>query len=217
MNKRISYNSEFLDSRFEKEIRSNKYIPYRVLPREKYKRGSMYYINFEDLYLKILDVKYKNNIIEFVYAKTIDNNFYQYLVSDLTINDYRIEKDSKFIYKRNIINDGHQYTGAEIIYWFFINDIDCFNEKYAGFWKFVDSYSAHRIADNNKYIIKADIDNNGNYYNCIIARQNPRTRHKKSYNSYTNEFMKNQKEYDYHRIKDFHENRFNEVMKIEDL
>ena len=49
MNKRISYNSEFLDSRFEKEIRFNKYIPYRVLPREKYKRGSIYYINFEDL------------------------------------------------------------------------------------------------------------------------------------------------------------------------
>ena len=48
------------------------------------------------------------------------------------------------VYKDNIVNSDKFYSGAEIVYWFFMNNINCSNEKYNGFWKYVDTHSAHR-------------------------------------------------------------------------
>lgn len=213
MNNEITYGSDLFKNKIDQEIRSKKYIPYRVFPHEKYKKGSLYYLEYYDLFLKVLDLNYQNNILEFIYGRTIDGNLYQYLTLDLSSSDYRLEKDTKELYKKKtIINDDIAYYGAEIVYWFFMNNIDCFSAKYKGFWKFVDRYSDHRIADNTKYILKADIDKNGNYKHCIVIKNTYRTMSTKMENKnniITDEFMKRQKEYDFHRIKDYHENRFN--------
>ena len=93
-----------------------------------------------------------------------------YICTDIEVGyDYRVDKDFSEIYKKKtIVNDGCTYSGAEIIYWFFMNNITCFNRKYKRFWHLVDPYSLDRIDDNKMYILTADESPYGRYYNCQI-------------------------------------------------
>ena len=98
---------------------------------------------------------------------------YGLICTDLELyKDYRLDKDHNNLHTVDIINSGKIYTGAEIIYWFFMNNINCFDPKYKGFWKFIDTYSQHRISDYNKYKIVADLNGKGYYTNCRIIRVN---------------------------------------------
>ncbi len=169
MMKEISYSP---NENINDKIRKKHYIPYLISNKNiKYEANRWYYNAYWGQFLKVISVKYdRYNVLEECYIRWEDD-MYGLICTDLEIgSDYKIEKDYKEIYKENIINNDKIYTGAEIIYWFFINGITCFNKKYKGFWRFIDNSSDHRIYDFNKYKVVADIDNNKNYINCKIIR-----------------------------------------------
>lgn len=168
MLKEIYYSN---DKRLIEKCKRSKIIPYRVTPRVKYEVNRWYYNDYWRQCFTVLSVSYDiDGFLKEVYIKWDDGN-YGLICTDLDINDLRLERDHKGIYKQNIINSDKIYTGAEIVYWFFINGINCFNKKYFGFWKFIDTYSAHRISDYTKYKIVAIYDEENDKYNeCKIIK-----------------------------------------------
>lgn len=156
------------------KIRRKHLIPYQInSPDIKYETNRWYYNDYWGSYFKVLRVKYnKYNILEECEVMWEDGN-YGLICTDLELyRDYRLDKDHNNLHTQDIINSGKIYTGAEIIYWFFMNNINCFNPKYKGFWKFIDTYSKHRIYDYNKYKIVADLNGKQCYTNCRIIRIN---------------------------------------------
>lgn len=207
MDSRIRYSS---GSSLERKIKEKKLIPYHLYPNDRYKKKQWYFCLYDNIIFKVLEVKYnKDGELDHAYIRT-DDNLYSYIASDLTDEDYYIERDTEQIYKENIINSTKTYTGAEIIYWFFIHDITSFDKKYKNFWIYLDRYSTYRISDYSRYYVIADQDKDGNYINCkfIRARLNK--------NTYTNEqkkedqeFLKELKEKDEKKVKKIHEKKNN--------
>lgn len=168
MMKEIIYTT---NNRINEMIKEKHIIPYVITSKDiKYEANRWYYNAYWGSTLRVISVKYDHNDnLEECYIKWEDG-CYGLICTELEIwGDLRLEKDHKNIAESNIINDGKSYTGAEIIYWFFINEINCFNKKYKGFWKFVDGTSDHRISDYAKYRVVAD-EKNGNYINCRIIK-----------------------------------------------
>lgn len=168
MNKTISISPNV---RIEEKIRLKHMIPYRVSPSVKYENGNWYYSDYWRQTFRVIDAKYNRyGVLKDAYIRWDDGN-YGLICADLDFTDLKLERDEKEIYKmKDIVNSDQVFTGAEIVYWFFMNNIDCFNRKYKGFWKFVDRFSAHRIADFSKYMITAEL-NNGKYVGCKITKQ----------------------------------------------
>ena len=168
MYKNISYGNKKL----EDLIRKKHLIPYSLNRRDRYERGKYYYSEFLGLTFKVLFVKYyESGELEGAEVK-YENGLRAYICTDIDPGyDYRVEKDTKELYKKDeIVNDGNIYTGAEIRYWFFMRGIDCFSGRYKGFWNSIDSFSTRRIVDSNRYTIVADPTFTGKYYNCRIIR-----------------------------------------------
>lgn len=164
---RIVYSN---NPRMEEKIRNNHFIPYKVNRSIKYEANRTYYSDYWNQYFKVLSVKYnKQGVLDNAEVFWEDKN-YGLICTDLCEYDLRLDRDYEKIYKHDIINSGKSYTGAQIVYWFFMNNINCFNRKYKGFWKFIDNFSAYRLNDYNKYIISGDINENGIYINCKITR-----------------------------------------------
>lgn len=164
-------NITYSNQRFERKIRNKHLIPYRVFPSNRYKIGRYYYNGFYDEIFKVDEVSYKNNSLEFAMI-SYDDGRQSYICTQLDpVEDYRLEKDKNKIYNKDIINTGKAYTGAEIVYWFFINNITSLNKQFKGFWKFVDSTSAHRISDNSYYYLTADTNYLNIYINCKVIRE----------------------------------------------
>ena len=133
MYKNITYGNHKL----EKSIREKHVIPYSLGRDDKYIKNMIYFNDFNQNTFKVLYVKYsENGELEGAEIR-YDNGMHSYICTDIDPGyDYRIEKDFKNICdKSTIVNDGNVYSGAEIIYWFFINNISCFDRKYKGFWK----------------------------------------------------------------------------------
>lgn len=169
MNDVISYT--FNDA-IDKEIRKYHLIPHRVTRETLYKKNHIYYSSYWGAIFKVLSVEYDEKTNEFFGAYIrYESNYYGMICSELNIDDYELEIDHKKLYKENIVNSNIPYSGAEIRYWFFVNNINGFNPVYRGFWKFVDNTSGHKISDENKYIVCADINpKTGNYINCMMKR-----------------------------------------------
>ena len=170
MDKNITYSD--INTDIDEKIKKKKVIPYSIFPGDRFKKGKWYYSRFYDNFFKILDVKYsENGKLEIAYIIT-DNNMYSVITTDLCTDDLLLEKDKKNIYKSNIFNTNIPYTGAEIKYWFFVNNIDCFNQKYINFWKFVDRFSEYCLDDKKKYRCYANQDLEGNLINCRVKEYN---------------------------------------------
>lgn len=164
--KEIIYSS---NNKFENFLKNNNFIPYRVSPRIQYENRKYYYSDYWGNIFQVLNVTYENNLLSNAYIKWEDGN-YGLICTDLDFRDYKLVKDKKNICNKDIINDNEYYTGAEIIFWFFKHNINCFNQKYKGFWKYIDSSSAHRLADNTKYKLSAILKNDI-YTNCMIIKK----------------------------------------------
>ncbi len=164
MNNIITY-SDF-NSDIDDKIRKKKVIPYSIFPGEKFHRGTWYYSRYYNNFFKVLDIETINGE-DFISIRT-DDNRYSCISTDLCTDDLMLEKDKKEIYKTYIFNSNIPYTGAEIRYWFFMHDIDCFNTKYSQFWKYVDRYSKCALDERKKYRCYAKIDKNGNLTNCRV-------------------------------------------------
>lgn len=148
MNKYIMYTyNKQIDSLFKLKH----FIPYKMSPNIKYETGQMYYSDYWRDYFKTISVNYKNNLLDNAYIKWHDGN-YGLICTDPDYADYRLEKDKKELYKENcIINNNKVYSGAEIIYWFWIHNINSDNEKYNGYWKFLDKESGQKVSDYSQY------------------------------------------------------------------
>lgn len=150
-------------------IKVRHYIPYHIKENEKYRENKNYFNYYWNMCFKVVEAHYKsNNELEYIYVKCRDHT-YHVISSDLYYQDYLLIKDIKKIYEEDIINSTKIYTGAEIIYWFYINKIDLEDKKFCGFSKFVSSKSNFRLSDENKYKISASIKNDI-YTDIIIKR-----------------------------------------------
>lgn len=168
MYKTISYGNKKL----EESIRTKHVIPYILGVKDKYEKGNYYFSAFYGKIFKVLFVKYYNTgELEGAEIRHTDG-LHAYMCTEIDPEcDYLLIRDVKEIYNRKeIVNDGQIYTGAEIRYWFYMNNIDCFNRKYKGFWNYIDSYSPKRINDNDKYMMMAKYDRFGNYTQCRMCK-----------------------------------------------
>ena len=63
------------------------------------------------------------------------------------------------IEKIDLINSEKSYTGAEIKYWFLMNNIDLeFGSQYAGFWSFLNPCSKTLLIDNKFYYVSYNVE-----------------------------------------------------------
>ena len=172
MKSRIFYS---FDNSLEKLIHSKKIIPYQIDHNEKLVKGKWYYEYRYPYIFKVTDANYSvSGLLD--YATTITEEGYVSCISNDHLvpgEDYMIEFDRVKLYKSTIINSPILYTGAEIRYWFFINNIDFFNEKYRGFWEYVDTFSPNKVIDKEKYFISG-VYEDGIYNNCKLIREKPK-------------------------------------------
>lgn len=166
MNKIIYSNSAVLD----RKIRLKHYIPYHIKKGEKYQERKKYFNYYWDMCFKVIYITHdRDQLLENICVRA-DNNTYHVLCSDLDIYDYLLIKDNEKIYTQDIINSNKSFTGAEIIYWFYVNNIDIEGSKYHGFQSYISNDSNFRLSDTNRYKIFAKLNKNGNYVNCKIKR-----------------------------------------------
>lgn len=167
MDKEITYSTSSIKNDL---FREKHLIPYRVTPMTKYDINKYYSVESWHGFFKVLEVDYSDRgELEGATIRWNDNTYW-YTCTGLNFGDYRLEKDKECIFKKNIINSDKIYTGAEIVYWFFMNHINCINSKYCELWKYVDGSSPYRLSDNGKYYINCDINELGNYTNPRIYK-----------------------------------------------
>ena len=162
----IIYNdSKILDH----AIRNRHYIPYHIKKNEKYRENKNYFNYYWNMCFKVIEANYNSkDELEYIYARC-KNHTYHVISSDLYYQDFLLIKDNRKIYKDNIINSNKKYTGAEIIYWFYVNNIDLENKRFNEFNKFLSSNSNFRLSDENMYTISANIKDNI-FTNVMIKR-----------------------------------------------
>jgi hypothetical protein len=205
------------DNSLEKLIKRKRIIPYQVNPGDRFMKGKWYYDMFFGSLFKVIDVKYKSgNILEYAITKS-DEGYSSYISTPLSpYEDYIIDHDINNIAEQDIINTEKSYTGAEIRYWFFINNITCFDPKYRYFWAYVDTYSNNRVSDKQKYFLYAAI-RNGVYTHCRVVKDCSKNKKltQKDIDD-INEFMKEQKSKDMYNVKRYHEGIINESTSEEE-
>ena len=195
------------DNSLERLIKRKRIIPYQVNPGDKFIKGKWYYDTYYNSLFKVTEVKYNTgNILDYAITKS-DEGYSSYITSPLSpYEDYIIDFDTKDIATMNIINSEKSFTGAEIRYWFFMNDINCFDPKYKYFWTYVDTYSNNKVADKQKYFLYAGLKNNV-YTKCRVIKDINRTKRQLTIEEIQtiNEYMKEQKEKDMHNTIKYHE------------
>ena len=169
----IKYDTYDITDAIDVFIKKRHMIPYSIESTDtKLQINKTYYIGFHRMMMTVKNVEYlENGSLDWCYVKWSDG-FYGNFCSELSIyEDYIMEYDEYGIYKEvDIVNNDNIYTGAEIKYWFYINDITILNNKYAGFMKYFDYKSPDKITSYLKYRVVADIDENGNYINCRMVK-----------------------------------------------
>lgn len=188
----------------EKIIKRKKIIPYKLFPYEKLVKGKWYYDSRFNNIFKIVEVEYKDGILDHAIIVT-DEGFTSYISTPLDFyNDYRIEFDKRNIVEQDIINSHKSFYGAEIRYWFYMNNIDSFNRKYRDFWQFLEETSDNKINDNSKYLLFGDL-RNGTYFNCKVIRLANRRKPTKEEIKKNDKFMKDLKQKDMKEVIRLHE------------
>ena len=195
------------DNSLERLIKRKRIIPYQINPGDKFIKGKWYYDTYYNSLFKVTEVKYNSgNILDYAITKS-DEGYSSYITSPLSpYEDYIIDFDTKDIATMNIINSERSFTGAEIRYWFFMNDINCFDPKYKYFWTYVDTYSNNKVADKQKYFLYAGLKNNV-YTKCRVIKDINKTKRQLTIEEICaiNEYMKEQKEKDMHNTIKYHE------------
>lgn len=154
-------------------IRKKHYIPYKILSTDtKFKEGNRYYIAYYRQTMKVISIEYdKYGIMEYCYVKWDDGNYGAYCSNLAIFDDYLMELDSDFLYKEeDIINSPNIYTGAEIKYWLFINNITATSPKYGKIWEMLEDVL--KVADNDykKYKLVGTVNENNEYISVKISK-----------------------------------------------
>lgn len=167
-----SFIYQSMNKYIDTKLRIRHLIPYRTDRNTTYETNRVYYNNYWGMTFQVLEVDYMKDGSLNQATVRWDDGCYGLICTEISpAEDYIIVKDYKELWKvPDIINTGEAYTGAEIAYWFYINDIDPFTSKYRGFWNWVDCYSKHRIQDKDLYRVYAVEDKSGAYKRCRIAK-----------------------------------------------
>lgn len=166
-------------------VKSDNLIPYRLHKNARFRNNCYYWISYDDQWMKVEEVLYNfnfypNPLLDHIIARSQDGNV-SYICTDLSINDFRLEKDKYNIRnKENIINCNESFSGGEIEYWLFIHDITSLNKKYREFWKYLSVSGKDRIDSNKYYFIKADISDNEIYTNVKFIHDRTREKFRRS-------------------------------------
>ena len=199
------------DNSLEKLIKRKKIIPYQLGPGDKLQRGKWYYDLYYSTLYKVTEVKYKTGgILDYAITKS-DEGYNSYISTPPSpYEDYQIDYDRNGLSEDIIINSEKSYTGAEIRYWFFMNDITCFDPKYKYFWTYVDTYSKNRVSDKQKYFLKAELKDDV-YTHCRVVKDTGKLKviTDKELSEY-NEYMAKQKEKDMYNTRKYHEDLMDE-------
>lgn len=204
------------DNSLEKLIRRKQLIPYQCTPGDRFMRGKWYYDSYYSSLFKVIDVKYKSgNVLDYAITKS-DEGYNSYITTPLSPEDFIIDFDKSGLVKENIINSEKSYTGAEIRYWFFMNNIDCFNTKYRYFWTYVDTFSNNRISDKQKYFLYAGMRND-EYIHCRVIKDNNKNRKPTEEEmEVINKYMQEQMKKDRDRTIKYHEEGLYNESKAEE-
>jgi hypothetical protein len=188
-------------------IKQKGVIPHKIYPGEKLLRNHFYYDYTWNKIYRVISVEYNNGAFIGAYIKNDDNTYAWIADHPHPDYDYYITYDKLNLFKQNIINTHKAYTGAEIRYWFFRNDIDISNKKYYKFWKYVSQSGEDAIDDKFLYELYGKLDNKGNYVKCRVERV---FEHKQ--NVLTNEEIEYNKKY-WEYLKKRDQTRFRKKMK----
>lgn len=143
-------------------VLDNNYIPRRIKSNEHLKQYHRYWSSYSQVFCKVLDIYYIKN--REYYSVKMQNSLFGELSYPL-VKDYIFELiiDYKNLKNTWIINNPKigSLSGAEIRYWFFIKNIDLDN-KYSGFWSYLDYNSKSCISDDKYYYVKIVVDDRGN-------------------------------------------------------
>lgn len=150
-------------------LENNQYIPRKIKPDEHLKLYHRYFSIFDSLYFKV-DKIY--NVFKTEYYSVKYPNFMYGEISYPIQSEYIYEF---FLDKKNIknisdiVNSRKSYLGAEIKYWFFINNIDLSEEsKHYGFKSFLELNSKSTIQDDKYYFLYGHEKEN-KYLHCKIV------------------------------------------------
>lgn len=182
----ISY-TEKLDKYVEKE----NLIPYRLHKNARYRTNCYYWIDYDRKWFRVDEVEYDfSTAIPTLGHATVEwmDGLWAYICTDLTIYDFRLERDKYNIRNMDIINSEESFAGGEIEYWLFKHKVNFIEKKYKGFQKYFDRSGNSAIDSSKYYFIKADLVN-GEYKNVKLILD---TEHEKFYkplerNTTTNE------------------------------
>ena len=137
--------------KLEEYIKSSRYIPRKIRKNEHLKIYHRYWLNDYNDAAKVDDI-FTENHIEYYSIKY--NNMYGCISNPVSVDTYELLYNKNEIEKINIINSSKSYTGAEIKYWFWMNNIDIsINSKYSGFWSFLNQNSSNILIDNKYYFV----------------------------------------------------------------
>jgi hypothetical protein len=135
--------------KLEKYIKKNRYIPRRIHDNEHLKLYHRYWLSEINSVVKIMEIFSVEGTEYYIYknesgmagCESYPASGYNY---ELLHNNSKIEND-------DIINSDKEYTGAEIKYWFVLNNIDFNDDYYSGYWNFVNPRSRNIISDSFHY------------------------------------------------------------------
>lgn len=156
-------------------IRKKHYIPYKILSTDtKFKEGNRYYIAYYRQTMKVISIEYdKYSIMTYCYVKWDDGNYGAYCSNLAIFDDYLMDMDSESLYKEeDIINSPNIYTGAEIKYWLFMNNVTATSTKYGKIWEELDKVLSIPDNDYNKYKISGTLNENCEYETVKLSRIN---------------------------------------------
>ena len=152
---RIMYS---MDGKLEQLVRTRKLIPHKILNGERMIKGEFYYSAFYGKTFRVISAEYdKSGTLTGAEVKYNDGNIC-WICTDLNPGeDYYLTMDKRNIMDMDIVNSRKPFSGAEIRYWFFMNNITVLDSKYACFWPYVEQYNANSIDDKSTYTLSADL------------------------------------------------------------
>lgn len=139
-------------------VKKFNYIPRKLNKNEHLKLYHRYWIPDMGGLIKVKDIWRIGKTEYYIVKYKGDLSICFSYPLDEYIGVYELLHDYDDICKKNIINDDNSYTGAEIKYWFLINN----NKSYDKFGKFVSLNSKLLISDNKRYKVYIDKTNRYN-------------------------------------------------------
>lgn len=142
--------------KLEEYIRKNKYIPRKVRDNEHLKLYHRYWLEDYNEVVKVDDIFITRSI---EYYSIICKSMVSCIPAPVPKYTYELLHNKERIEKVDLINSEKSYTGAEIKYWFLMNNIDLeFGSQYAGFWSFLNPYSKTLLIDNKFYYVSYNVE-----------------------------------------------------------